>query len=90
LKRITLGVYIHNNPKANVVWFDDVALSSGYIGPVDPLSVTDSNSQTIPSGSNSTNSQANQTNSGGNKGGSGGCFISTIKVSMNDMVKILE
>ena len=84
LKRITLGVYIHNNPKANVVWFDDVALSSGYIGPVDALSVTDSNSQTSQSDSNSTNSQANQTDSGGNNGGSGGCFISTINLSLND------
>ncbi len=40
LKRISLGIYIHNNPKDNVVWFDDVALSTGYIGPLDynPLS----------------------------------------------------
>ncbi len=84
LKRITLGVYIHNNPKANVVWFDDVALSSGYIGPVDALSVTDSNSQSNPSGSNSTNSPANETDSGANNGGSGGCFISTIEVSVDE------
>ena len=34
LQRMTLGVYIHDNPKRNVVHFDDVALSTGYIGPV--------------------------------------------------------
>jgi CubicO group peptidase (beta-lactamase class C family) len=34
LKRMTLGVYIHDNPKRNVVHFDDVALSTGYLGPV--------------------------------------------------------
>jgi hypothetical protein len=34
LKRISLGIYIHNNPKENTAWFDDVALSTGYIGPV--------------------------------------------------------
>lgn len=33
IKRISLGIYIHNNPKDNVCWFDDVALSTGYIGP---------------------------------------------------------
>ncbi|MBI4879655.1 MAG: hypothetical protein HY812_08360 [Planctomycetes bacterium] len=35
IKRMTLGVYIHDNPKQNVVHFDDVALSTGYIGPVE-------------------------------------------------------
>jgi hypothetical protein len=34
IKRMTLGAYIHDNPKQNVVHFDDVALSTGYIGPV--------------------------------------------------------
>jgi hypothetical protein len=34
IKRMNLGVYIHDNPKQNVVHFDDVALSTGYIGPV--------------------------------------------------------
>ena len=34
IKRLYLGVYIHDNPKENVVFFDDVALSTGYIGPV--------------------------------------------------------
>lgn len=32
IKRISLGIYIHNNPKENICWFDDVALSTGYIG----------------------------------------------------------
>ena len=34
VKRMSLGVYIHDNPKRNVVHSDDVALSTGYIGPV--------------------------------------------------------
>jgi hypothetical protein len=34
LKPMTLGAYIHDNPRENVVHFDDVALSTGYIGPV--------------------------------------------------------
>ncbi len=33
IKRISLGIYIHNNPKDNICWFDDIALSTGYIGP---------------------------------------------------------
>ena len=33
LKRMTLGAYIHENPRRNVVHFDDVVLSTGYIGP---------------------------------------------------------
>ena len=33
LKRMTLGAYIHENPQRNVVHFDDVVLSTGYIGP---------------------------------------------------------
>jgi len=79
LKRITLGVYIHNNPKANVVWFDNVALSNGYIGPIEQPGDGENNSQTNPAGSDSTNSQTNQNNSDGNSSGSGGCFISAIK-----------
>jgi hypothetical protein len=39
LKRISLGIYIHNNPKINTAWFDDAALSTGYIGPVGGTSV---------------------------------------------------
>jgi len=34
IKRLYLGVYIHNSPKENVVRFDDVALSTGYIGAI--------------------------------------------------------
>ena len=34
MNRISLGIYIHNNPKENTAWFDDVVLSTGYIGPV--------------------------------------------------------
>ena len=34
IKRLTISVYIHNSPKENTVWFDDVVLSTGYIGPV--------------------------------------------------------
>jgi hypothetical protein len=33
IKRISLGIYIHNNPQENICWFDDIALSTGYIGP---------------------------------------------------------
>jgi len=33
LKRFDLGVYIHSSAKDNTVWFDDVVLSTGYVGP---------------------------------------------------------
>ena len=33
IRRMYLGVYVHNNPRRNTVWFDDVVLSTGYIGP---------------------------------------------------------
>jgi hypothetical protein len=33
LKRFDLGVYVHAAAKDNTVWYDDVALSTGYIGP---------------------------------------------------------
>ncbi len=33
LKRFDLGVYIHACAQDNTVWFDDVALGTGYIGP---------------------------------------------------------
>ena len=32
-RRFDLGVYVHAAAKDNTVWYDDVALSSGYIGP---------------------------------------------------------
>jgi hypothetical protein len=33
LKRFEIGVYIHQARRDNTVWYDDVALSTGYIGP---------------------------------------------------------
>jgi hypothetical protein len=33
LKRFTFGVYVHQAAKDNTVWYDDVALSTGYVGP---------------------------------------------------------
>jgi len=33
IKRFDLGVYVHQAAKDNTVWYDDVALSTGYIGP---------------------------------------------------------
>jgi hypothetical protein len=35
LKRVGLGLYVHQSRRANTVWYDDVALSTGYIGPAD-------------------------------------------------------
>ncbi len=35
LKRFGIGVYVHNATKDNTVWYDDVALSTGYIGPLE-------------------------------------------------------
>lgn len=34
LKRFDLGVYVHQSTRDNTVWYDDVAVSTGYIGPV--------------------------------------------------------
>ncbi len=33
IKRFNLGLYIHQATRTNVVWYDDVALSTGYIEP---------------------------------------------------------
>jgi hypothetical protein len=33
-KRFDIGVYVHQAKKDNTVWYDDVALSTGYVGPV--------------------------------------------------------
>jgi hypothetical protein len=33
LKRFDIGVYVHQAKKDNSVWYDDLALSTGYIGP---------------------------------------------------------
>jgi len=35
LKRFGIGVYVHRATQDNTVWYDDVALSTGYIGPLD-------------------------------------------------------
>ena len=34
LKRFDIGVYVHAATKDNTVWYDDVAISTGYIGPL--------------------------------------------------------
>lgn len=34
LKRCGVGVYVHKSEKENTVWYDDLALSTGYIGPL--------------------------------------------------------
>ncbi len=36
IKRYNFGVYIHKAVRDNTVWYDDVALSTGYIGPTGP------------------------------------------------------
>ena len=33
VKRASFGVYVHRAEKDNTVWYDDIALSTGYIGP---------------------------------------------------------
>ena len=35
IKRFGIGVYVHKATRDNTVWYDDVALSTGYIGPRD-------------------------------------------------------
>ncbi|MBI3944629.1 MAG: hypothetical protein HY321_01800 [Armatimonadetes bacterium] len=35
LKRFHIGLYVHSATRDNTVWYDDVALSTGYIGPVE-------------------------------------------------------
>ena len=35
LKRFDIGVYVHQARQDNTVWYDDVALSTGYIGPTE-------------------------------------------------------
>lgn len=34
LKRFDIGVYVHQARRDNTVWYDDVVLSTGYVGPV--------------------------------------------------------
>jgi hypothetical protein len=33
IKRFNLGIFIHETRRTNSVWYDDVVLSTGYIGP---------------------------------------------------------
>jgi len=35
LKRFDIGIYIHQAKKDNTAWYDDVVVSTGYVGPVD-------------------------------------------------------
>ena len=35
IKRADLGIYIHEARRDNAVWYDDVVLSTGYIGPLE-------------------------------------------------------
>ena len=34
-KRITCGMYIHQSERANVLYYDDLAVSTGYVGPLE-------------------------------------------------------
>lgn len=34
IKRTSFGIYIHEAAKDNVAWYDDVVLSTGYVGPL--------------------------------------------------------
>lgn len=34
VKRFDLGVYVHRARRENVVWYDDVVVSTGYVGPL--------------------------------------------------------
>ena len=45
VKRTSFGIYIHEAAKDNVVWYDDVVLSTGYVGPLtDPPSAVEERS----------------------------------------------
>jgi len=35
LKRLSLILYVHQSRRSNTVWYDDVALSTGYVGPTE-------------------------------------------------------
>jgi hypothetical protein len=35
IKRFDLGIYVHAADRANTVWYDDVVVSTGYVGPVE-------------------------------------------------------
>ncbi len=36
IKRASLGVYIHESRRDNTVWYDDLVISTGYVGPAAP------------------------------------------------------
>jgi len=36
LKRASFGIYVHAATRENRVWYDDIVLSTGYVGPVAP------------------------------------------------------
>jgi Polysaccharide lyase 14 len=38
IKRFDVGIYIHEATRDNSVWYDDVVLSTGYVGPAQPVS----------------------------------------------------
>jgi len=40
IKRAGFGIYIHQAEKDNTVWYDDVVLSTGYIGPISGTSAS--------------------------------------------------
>ena len=46
IKRFNIGIYIHQARRTNRVWYDDVALSTGYVGPTkDEPNATGGNSK---------------------------------------------
>ena len=36
VKRFDVGIYVHRASRENVVWYDDIVLSTGYVGPAVP------------------------------------------------------
>jgi hypothetical protein len=54
IKRFDLGIYVHEARRRNVVWYDDVVVSTGYVGPLsdkpDPPSETGDDAGEGPSG----------------------------------------
>lgn len=41
LKRLSLGLYVHQSRRPNMMWYDDVVLSTGYVGPIEDSSAED-------------------------------------------------
>ena len=42
LKRFSLSIYVHQSTRDNVVWYDDVVLSTGYVGTIPPPTTPES------------------------------------------------